>query len=190
MNKQKLQLNRVGRPEGELSCPEAIAEPKRKKEDSYFLARTQPTKNHGLCLLWPSQLPFPFYNSVLLLPCREFACDSPWLQTLNWNSLLIPSKLIFAGEICGSLFVSGQQRFQKTCFSFIKIFMQVSYTHIHKTIQSDLLKAGKTRIFSTFFSVEVNICRENNCTSISQTFIKLNFLNQYFSFLIIKLQLS
>ena len=35
---------------------------------------------------------------------------SPWLQTLNCNFLLILNKPIFAEEISGSLFVSGQQR--------------------------------------------------------------------------------
>ena len=32
----------------------------------------------------------------------------PWFQTPNCNSLPIPNKPIFAGEITGSLFVLGQ----------------------------------------------------------------------------------
>ena len=39
---------------------------------------------------------------------QGLAQGSPWLQTLNCSSLLIPNKPIFAGEIYGSLFVSGQ----------------------------------------------------------------------------------
>ena len=35
-------------------------------------------------------------------------CSSPWLQTPNFNSLLILDILIFPGEISGSLFVSGK----------------------------------------------------------------------------------
>ena len=38
----------------------------------------------------------------------EVACGSPWLQTLNFNSLLIPNKTIFAVEITVSLIVLGQ----------------------------------------------------------------------------------
>jgi len=41
-------------------------------------------------------------------PCYVgLACGLLWLQTLNCDSLLIPNKLIFAGEITGS---PGQQR--------------------------------------------------------------------------------
>ena len=43
------------------------------------------------------------------LAVREIGGGSPWLQTLNCNSLQIPNKSIIAGEISGSLFVSGQQ---------------------------------------------------------------------------------
>ena len=39
---------------------------------------------------------------------QELACGSPWLQTLNCNSLLISNKPIFAGEISGHLFDLGQ----------------------------------------------------------------------------------
>ena len=40
--------------------------------------------------------------------CWGFVHGSPGLQTLNCNSLLIPNKPIFAGEITGSQFVLGQ----------------------------------------------------------------------------------
>ena len=52
-----------------------------------------------LCLLSASQLPFSLHKSVLPLLCRDFAGGSPWLQTLNYHSLLILNKSIFAGEI-------------------------------------------------------------------------------------------
>ena len=51
-----------------------------------------------LCLLEPSQLPLPLCKSVLVsLLCGELAYgvlayDSPWLQTLNCDSLLITNK--------------------------------------------------------------------------------------------------
>ena len=45
MTKQKRQLNRIGRPEwGAL----LIAEPSKKKDPYYFLARTRPMKTHEL----------------------------------------------------------------------------------------------------------------------------------------------
>ena len=55
-------------------------------------------------------------TSSLLSPlCRRVPLPLPdgdlsWLQALNFNSLLIPKKLIFAAEISGSLFVLGQQK--------------------------------------------------------------------------------
>jgi len=41
----------------------------------------------------------------------ERAGGSPWLQSQNCNSLLIPNKLIFAREISGTLFVLGHHAF-------------------------------------------------------------------------------
>ena len=38
----------------------------------------------------------------------RLVCGSSWLQTLNCSSLLIPNKPIFAGEISGNIFISGQ----------------------------------------------------------------------------------
>ena len=40
-------------------------------------------------------------------------CGSPWLQTQNCNSLLIPNKPVFTGEIPGRLFALGQQNNKK-----------------------------------------------------------------------------
>ena len=89
-----------------------IATLNRKKKYSFsFLARIQPVKSHGLFVEQPSQLPFPCYKSALHLLCfGDLHMGSLWLQSLNYNSLLIPNKLIFSGEISDSLFVSGQER--------------------------------------------------------------------------------
>ena len=95
---------------GELSHPGTIVEPNRKNKDSFsLLARTRPMKSRGLCLLQASQFPFPLNKNVLPLVSGRLGSDWPWLQTLNCDSLLIPSKSVFAGDISGSLFVSGQQ---------------------------------------------------------------------------------
>ena len=51
----------------------------------------------------------------------------------------------------------------KNCFCFIKKSMQVSYTHIHETVQSDLLTAQKTRFFFQLFFCRVHNCSKNNC---------------------------
>ena len=45
----------------------------------------------------------------LFLAKQGLAHGLPWLQTLNYNSLLISNKPIFAGEASGSLLVLGQQ---------------------------------------------------------------------------------
>ena len=56
-----------------------------------------------------SQLHFPLFKFFLKkcspsLAPRELARGSPWSQTVNGNSLQIPNKPIFAGEISDSLF--------------------------------------------------------------------------------------
>ena len=100
----------MGPQKEELSLSVTTIQPKRKKKNSsLFLARTQPMKSHRL-LVYCSPPDF------LLLSIKEFSSPGcprtctclPWLQTLNFNSLLIPNKPIFAGEIAGSLFVLGQ----------------------------------------------------------------------------------
>ena len=75
----------------------------------------------------------------LSLNMWQLACSLPWLQTPNCNSLLIPNKPILAGEISGSLFVSGQhsqepRRLRRTLFSSLKrcicIFSSLNLTLI------------------------------------------------------------
>ena len=56
---------------------------KKKKKTSSFLARTQPMKSHGFCSILPSHLPFPFYQSVLLL------LPSETLNMVHLGALLV-----------------------------------------------------------------------------------------------------
>ena len=64
-----------------------------------------------LYLLWSSQLPFLLYKKFFLsLAMWELAHGLPQLQTLNFNSLLIPNKLILAEKIPSSTFLSCQQK--------------------------------------------------------------------------------
>ena len=58
-----------------------------------------------LCLLQPSQLPFPSEKHSPSLAMQTLAIDAD----PNYNSLLISNKLIFAGEISVELFISGLQ---------------------------------------------------------------------------------
>ena len=98
----------MGEQKWELLHSVMIAQPNRKKKDlSSLLARTEPMKSHRLFII---ALP-TFFSSLQMcsfLAMWGFACGLLWLQTLNCNFLLISNKLIFAWEIAGSLFVSGQ----------------------------------------------------------------------------------
>ena len=59
-------------------------------------------------LLSAAFLTSPFFQRVIFSLLGNLVHGSPWLQTLNCNSLLIQSKLIFGGAIPGSLLVLGQ----------------------------------------------------------------------------------
>ena len=83
--------------------------PRGKRNLFFFLAKDSAyEKSHGL-FVWekPSQLPF-LKRGLLSLLCSDFQ----WLQLQipSCNSLLFPNKLIFAGEIAGTLFIFSQQR--------------------------------------------------------------------------------
>ena len=74
-----------------------------------FLGKDSAKENlWTLEILQLSLLPFPSIESPPLHFCRGLSHGLPWLQTLNCNSILIQNRPIFAGEISGSLFVSGQ----------------------------------------------------------------------------------
>ena len=66
-------------------------------------------KSHGLFVYHsPPSLLFSSIKVFSFL-CPAGTCTwLPWLQTPNCSSLLIPSRAMFAGEVFGSLFVSGQ----------------------------------------------------------------------------------
>ena len=66
-------------------------------------------KSHGLFVNYsPPNFISTSIKAFSFLCCVGLSCVSPWLQTLNCNSLLISDKPILAGEISGSLFVLGQ----------------------------------------------------------------------------------
>ena len=81
IEKQKLQLSRVRRPESRALTPSDDSRAQQ-KDTSPLLARTQPMKSHRL---------FVYYGHP------------------NFLFLLILKKPIFVGEISGSLFFLGQQ---------------------------------------------------------------------------------
>lgn len=66
-------------------------------------------KSYGLFVSYspPKFLP-PSINCPSFAVMR-LAYSLPWLQTPHCNSFLILNKLIFAGKVTGSLFISGQQ---------------------------------------------------------------------------------
>ena len=104
-NKQKPQLRRVGRPEGGALMP---CDDSRAQEDSF-----PGKKSPGPFVYYsPPNFLFLSIKASPSLAVGGFARGSPWLQTLNYNSLLIliPNKPTFAGEISGSLFISGQHK--------------------------------------------------------------------------------
>ena len=79
-------------------------------------------KSHGLCLLKPFSL--KKYSPSFAL--RELL----WLQISNCSSLLILNKLIFAGEISGSLF-QANRLIQLTAWKqFTKLFL----AHVQCTV--------------------------------------------------------
>ena len=107
INKQKPQLNRVGRPKGGalMLCDDSRAQ----KEDKRLLFPGKGSANEKpwtLCSLYPPNFLF------LSIKAFSFSClggPYTWLFMVadpgNCNSLQIPNKSMFAGEISGSLFI-------------------------------------------------------------------------------------
>lgn len=97
---RNLSLKQLGDQKRELSCPIKIA------ESNFFPGKDSANEEPGaLCLLWPSQCPFPLYERVLLpLPFGDLHVS----HDVYRHPLLILSELIFAKEISCSLFVSAQ----------------------------------------------------------------------------------
>ena len=107
-NEQKPQLNRVGRPELELSWPLMIAETNREKKDSSSsLVRTQPVKSHGLffaATALPTSLTFLENLCPFLAILDLHVTHRGWR---SWNAIFC--WYAFAGEISDNVFVLGQQ---------------------------------------------------------------------------------
>ena len=104
-------LNTIGRPEEGALTPFKDSRAQQEEEKVLFFPGEDSAneKLWTLCLLQPSQLPFPPYKAFsFACYAGELALGSSWSQTPNSNSLLIPNKPVFAGEISGSLFISGQ----------------------------------------------------------------------------------
>ena len=109
MNKQKLQLNRVGRPEGGAPTPCNDNRAHYREEMLLFLD-TQPMKGHGLFVYYRSPNFLFLSIKVFSFPCYMETCM--WLSMIADPELQFsgdPRKSIFAGEIPGRLFVSGEQ---------------------------------------------------------------------------------
>lgn len=108
-DEQKLQLNTVWRLEesGLTPCDDCRAP----EEGSSSVLIITDEKPWALYLPSPSHLPFTSVKMPALLAMQGLAHGSPCLQTPNCNSLLIPNKIIFVGEMSGCLFALGQQQF-------------------------------------------------------------------------------
>ena len=100
--KQKPQLNRIGWPEGGALIPR-VHSPTGRRKTWQGSANDKPWT---LVYCSPPNFLFPSVKAFSL-PCPSRTCT--WLADSDCSSLLIPNKPIFAGEILGSLFVSGQQ---------------------------------------------------------------------------------
>ena len=84
-------LNRVGRPESTVLMPWDDSRVQLEEERVLFLHGEDSANEKPWNLFTIS------YKSILFpLLCRNL---HPWLKTPKYNSLLIPNKLIFAGEI-------------------------------------------------------------------------------------------
>ena len=127
-----------------------IAQPNRKKKDiSSLLARTQPMKSNRLFI---TALP-TFFSSLQMcssLAMWGLACGLLWLQTLNCNFLLISNKPIFAGEISGSLFVSGQHFI--TLYLFFLTFLASDSSFVK-------LRWHQCLLYSVMRIINENICK-------------------------------
>ena len=111
-NKQKRELNRVGRP-SRRGCFHTLWGQQRPavRRKTPFLERTQPVKNQRLWSQNPSHLPSWMRPSSLArgdLPV-SFHCCRPQ----NRNFLLIPKTPDFTGEKPYSLFALGQQSWKE-----------------------------------------------------------------------------
>ena len=99
INKEKTQLTRVGKPEGEVLT---LCNYSRAQQKDPFLTRTQPMNSHGLCYSLPNFLLLSIKVSSFSCHMGTYTHGSSQLQASHCYSLLILNKLIFAGEISDS----------------------------------------------------------------------------------------
>lgn len=110
-NKQKLQLELGDQKGGNAVTLWVNSRAKQKKETLLFFPQKDPVNEKPwiLYLLKPSPLLFPFYE-MFSFPCCGETCT--WLTMAvdsEFQFSADPPKAIFAGEMYGSIFVSGQQ---------------------------------------------------------------------------------
>ena len=103
INKQKPHLNRVGRPDcgAPMPCKDSREGQEEEKPPLLSWRALSQWKVRDSMFTIAFHLSFPF-------PVQKLARVLSWLPTLNCNPLLILNKPIFAAEISGSLFISGQ----------------------------------------------------------------------------------
>ena len=74
------------------------------KKDSSFLAKTQPMKSQGFCLIWPSQLLLGFPSGS---DCKESTCNDgdmgsiPSVGKITWRREQLPTPVFWPGEFHG-----------------------------------------------------------------------------------------
>ena len=95
---RNLKLVELGYQKEERSHTAKMAESTSRRDSSSSLSRTQPIKSHRLFLIHSLQLPFPFYKSILLLPCgglhmAHHGCRSQtailcwfWINPFCWRN--------------------------------------------------------------------------------------------------------
>lgn len=119
INKEKTQLTRAGKPEGDILT---LCNCSRVQQKDPFLIRTQPMNSYGLCF---NKLP----NFLLLsIKVSSFSCHRgiythgySQLQVSHCYSLLIlKNKTIFARDISDCLLISGQHHQPAALFKLQK----------------------------------------------------------------------
>ena len=155
----------MGRPEGgALMLCDSRAQQEEERRPSlawpelsqWEAVKTQPMKSHRLLAYSsPSTFLFPSIKEFSSPWCTVLAHGSLCLQTSDCNSLLIPSKPIFAGEKPGSLFVSGQKDQGVLWKEFISSEKEIETIHTlgsqNKVVRGVLIFSRERNIFFRLF---------------------------------------
>lgn len=116
-----------------------IAEPKKRKKD-FIPRKTQPMKSHRLFVYY-SPPTTSLYKKPSPSSCYVgLGCGSV-LQTLNSNCPMISNKPIFAEEISGRVFISGQQHCILSFFCYIPWDLNLIFGQIYLGIEG--VRRGK-----------------------------------------------